>query len=221
MILSNHMPGEEPQAPLIAGLSKEQKVGFILLLIFAVLTVGLGVLQIRNTMYAPFALNNKVAVAVKDQVNTIDALRFRDTDHDGLADFDELYVYATSPYLYDTFSYGKSDKQVIDEGLPLCPKGQDCGSPITSGGAIPTNGSSTVAVAVPNPGTPPPDLLQTFSSPAQVREMLVNSGADPKLLNRVSDEELMLMVKEVIQSTSTMESIRQISGGLSNGQIKP
>ncbi len=209
------MPGEQAGKSLIAGLTQEQKVGFILLLIFAVLTVGLGVLQIRNTMYAPFALNNKVALNIKDQVNTIDALRFRDTDHDGLTDFDELYVYGTSPYLYDTFSYGLSDKEVIAKGLALCPKGQDCGNPITSGGAVPTSGSSTVAVSVPNPGTPPPDLLQTFSDPAQVRQLLINSGADPKLLNKVSDQDLMGLVAEVLQSTSTMQNLQMI-GGLTN-----
>ena len=95
------------------GLSKEQKIGFILLLFFAFFTIGLGILQIRNTMLAPFALNNKITVAIKDQVNTLEALRYRDTDHDELNDFDELDIYGTSPYLYATFSYGLSDKEVI------------------------------------------------------------------------------------------------------------
>ena len=114
---------------LPGSLSNEQKIGFSLLLVFALLSVGLGTLHIRNTMYAPLALNNAPPINLKDQVNTVDALRYRDTDYDGLTDFDELYVYDTSPYLYDTFSYGLSDKEVVARGLPLCPKGQDCGTP--------------------------------------------------------------------------------------------
>ena len=41
-------------------LTREQKVGFTLLLVFAVFAIGLGIMQIRNTMYAPFALGSGI-----------------------------------------------------------------------------------------------------------------------------------------------------------------
>ncbi|HLD60610.1 MAG TPA: hypothetical protein VJA27_00545, partial [Patescibacteria group bacterium] len=117
-----------------SALRKEQKIGFFLLLIFALLTVGLGALQIRNTMYAPFALNNKVPSILKDEVNNIEALSFRDTDFDELNDFDELYVYNTSPYLPDTDSDGIRDKKELEGGTnPLCAEGKDCGGVVAAG----------------------------------------------------------------------------------------
>ena len=86
------------------GLTKQQKMGVFMLSLFAVFAVGLGVLKIRNTLYAPFALNSDVPYATKEEIDTNEGLMYRDTDKDGLNDFDELYVYVTSPYLKDTDS---------------------------------------------------------------------------------------------------------------------
>ncbi len=189
-------------------LSKEQKTGFVLLVIFAILAIGLGLLQIRNGLYAPFALNNTVPLSLKNDINSPDALRFRDTDHDSLTDFDELYVYGTSPYLYDTFSYGLSDKEVVTKNLALCPKGQ-CADP-TAGFAV----SSTSVVAGDNanlllpvannvdPGTPQ-DLNAMLNDPAQLRQMLSDSGVSPDILKKLSDSQLLQMVTEILANTSS------------------
>ena len=136
------------EQPEETGLSKEQKIGFILLLAFAIFAIGLGIMQIRNTMYSRFALNDKVPFHLKDQVNTVDALRFRDTDKDSLTDFDELYVYGTSPYLADTDSDGILDGEEIKRGInPNCAEGQDCSmTPETA--AVIVNTSSTLDPAM-------------------------------------------------------------------------
>ena len=107
------MPDEQPAGEEKRGLTAEQKIGFVLLLIFAALGLTLGFLQIRNTMLAPFALNSNIPASIKDKINDVDSLRFRDTDSDGLSDYDEVYTYGTSVYLFDTFGYGKSDKQEV------------------------------------------------------------------------------------------------------------
>jgi hypothetical protein len=198
-------------AALTGSLTKEQKIGFGLLLVFAFLSIGLGILQIRNTMYGPLSLNSKPPVDIKNQVAGVDALRYRDTDYDGLNDFDELYVYGTSPYLADTFSYGMSDKEVVEKGLPLCPKGQDCGTP--SAGAstqISASASSTAAALQAQLGTPPPDLLATLRDQAQIRKMLRESGLDPKVLENVSDSQLLLLSNQILMDTSTVEKIKQV-----------
>lgn len=208
------MPEEAPLRVVRTGITKEQKMGFILLLIFGILSVGLGFLQIRNSLYAPFALNNKVAVNVKDELNTVDALRLRDTDHDGLNDFEELYVYGTSPYLYDTFSYGLSDKEVIAKGLPLCPKGQDCSAIATSGeAALPGSASSTAAALGNDPtlANPPPDLLGLLNDPAQVRQLLIGAGMEKTILDKVSDAQLTEIVRQALSSTSTLEGIQTLN----------
>jgi hypothetical protein len=53
-----------PEVEERQGLQKGQKIGVVLLSIFSVFAVGLGLLKIRNTMYAPFALNNGVPYTI-------------------------------------------------------------------------------------------------------------------------------------------------------------
>lgn len=51
----------------------------------------------------------------------------KDTDGDGLNDWEERNVYNTSPYLKDTDSDGLTDKEEIEQGTdPNCPQGKDC-----------------------------------------------------------------------------------------------
>ncbi len=191
------MPEEEERQ----GLQKGQKIGVVLLSIFSVFAVGLGFLKIRNTMYAPFALNNGVPYTTKEDINTNEALIYRDTDKDGLNDFDELYVYITSPYLADTDSDSIDDKVEVDKGSdPLCPQGQNCNSPILTGeGLVSASVSSTLTEPLP----PDQDLTTVLNSPTEIRKMLLTSGFDKKILDQTSDTDLMLIVKDILTSTST------------------
>ena len=186
------------------GLSKEQKVGIVLLSIFAIFAIGLGVLKIRNTMYAPFALSNKIPYVVKDDINTNEALMYRDTDKDGLNDFDELYVYITSPYLADSDSDGLTDKAEVEKGSnPICPEGQVCSDAVLSGDALP--GDAPIASVTSTLGPPPSieDLNGILNNPAEVRKMLLASGFDKAILDQTSDADLMIMVKEILNSSSS------------------
>lgn len=217
------MPDEQTNRAFWAHLTREQKIGFLLLVVFAFLTIGLGALQIRNTFLAPFALSSQVPATIKDDVNAPEALRLRDTDHDALSDFDELYVYGTSPYLYDTFGYGMSDKEVLAKGLPLCPKGQECNSQAVSGVALPSASQSSTA-AILSAGdaelnNPPPDLAQILQSPAQIRAMLHDAGVQDDVLKKVSDADLMKMVQETMSSSSVMDEIKALNSAMQS--VKP
>lgn len=206
------MPDEQPKE---IGLSKEQKIGFILLLVFAVLAVGLGFLQIRNTMYGPFALNKSIPSSLKEQVNTPEALQYRDTDMDGLNDFDELYIYGTSAYLADTDSDGIGDKQEIDSGKnPSCAEGRNC-SGIVNSAEWSSGATSSINITVPDPGAPPPDLSEALKDPRQIRQMLLQAGAEEKLLNQFSDADLVQLVDEMMMVTNTPmnQMINNMSGG--------
>lgn len=102
-------------------LSKEQKTGFVLLSIFAILVIGLGLIQLRNTIYNPFALDFDVYDEEAIVNDTEGRLKSIDTDHDSLMDWDELNIYGTSPYLTDTDSDGIEDGVELDRGMnPLC-----------------------------------------------------------------------------------------------------
>ena len=192
------------EQPATRRLSKEQKIGFVLLLCFAILTVGLGMLQIRNTMYAPFALNNNIPPDLKEKVNDEMSLQYRDTDMDGLNDFDELYVYSTSPYLADTDSDGIPDKQEVDLGKdPNCLEGQDC---IPQDTAQVVTSSTTLLGTAVDPGAAPTDLNVMMSDPKQLRQLLLQAGMDQKVLDSYKDADLLKMTQELMKvpvATST------------------
>ncbi len=193
-----------PEEQARVGLSKEQKIGVILLSVFSVFAIGLGILQIRNTMYAPFALSKKIPPLVRDDINSDQALMYRDTDHDGLSDFDETYVYLTSKYLADTDSDGIPDNVEVTKGTdPLCPEGQSCASLEVNGEAIPSNSGVVSATSTLGPAPSTADLEKILSSPAQIRKILLDSGLDKKIIDATSDADLMKMVKDILSATTT------------------
>lgn len=204
------------EQPAENGLSKEQKIGFVLLLAFAILAIGLGVLQIRNTMYGHFALNNQIPNTLKDQVNTVDALRFRDTDKDGLSDFDELYVYGTSPYLADTDSDGIPDGEEIKRGTnPNCAEGTDC-SLVPEASVVVAKTSSTLDATMAVPAEQPAtDLGQAIQDPVQVRKMLIGAGVNKEVVAKFSDAELMKMITEIMTTSTTVDNIKNLNTNFS------
>lgn len=182
---------------------KEHKIGLVLLSLFAVLAVGLGILQIRNNAYRPFALNNSIPPFLNEEINTEEALRYRDTDLDGLNDFDELYVYTTSPYLEDTDSDGVKDKEEIDNGRnPLCYEGKNCGLTDVSVNA------STVLAKPDNAAlygqNSPQSMEEYLQDPAVIRELLLTSGLRQEIVDKLTDAELKAMAGEIFASSTLM-----------------
>lgn len=197
-------------------LSRAQKTGFVLLLIFGILAFGLGMLQMRNTIFSPFAINLGKLAGGQEGLFTDEQTRLQsiDTDHDGLNDWEELNFYQTSPYLTDTDSDTISDKKEIEQGTnPLCPEGEVCESseamqvttttqpmtsPLTEQGLTPLEilgGTSATGTA----GASYAEMLSAFQDPAKLRQMLLSSGEIKKeSLDKISDDELLKMVSELL-----------------------
>jgi hypothetical protein len=179
--------------------SKEQKIGVVLLSVFVLLAVTLGLIQARNTLYKPFALNTSIPPLIGREVNTSEALRYRDTDNDGLSDYDELYVYNTSPYLADTDSDGISDYDEIKQGKnPLCPEGQNCGNIADSSSGIPTT-PDYGELFVMEDGMIPESLEDLFK-PEDMRLLLIESGLDKSVVDMISDEEINKIMIDILTS---------------------
>lgn len=209
--------GQGPVAP--NRLTREQKIGFFLLLVFGFFSVVLGMLQIRNTIHKPFAVSNKVPGFVRDQVVNVDTLRFRDTDQDTISDYDELYLYQTSPYLADTDSDGINDKQEIEKGTsPTCPAGQDCDNAIAAGDSTLVKQSVTSTVAL---GVADIDAAALFSDPKQLRQILVAAGIKADVLAKISDKDLVAMVSQTINSSTTLKNNLQGISNLIKNQTTP
>lgn len=111
-------------------------------------------------------------------------LKKTDTDEDGLTNYDELYVYTTSPYLADSDSDGINDQSEIKSGEdPNCPKGQTCGSAYYKPSAQGAIGS------------------QTKVAPDDLRATLQGIGVPQSVLEGLSDEELEQLYQKTVSNT--------------------
>ena len=120
-------------------LNSQQKVSLFFLSIFTLLIFGMWMAQFNQIMERSLggkvasnesASKNDSSVTTSANLENIemDATKSKDTDKDGLSDWDELYIYKTSPYIEDSDSDGYTDGQEVKSGKdPNCPTGQYCG----------------------------------------------------------------------------------------------
>ncbi|MEK9182923.1 MAG: hypothetical protein AAB849_00225 [Patescibacteria group bacterium] len=202
-----------PQPP--SRLTRSEKLGFAGLIILAIAVIYLGFSQMGNNIKSPFlarwaaslAKNNMEDAKELNAEEQMAMLKTKDTDKDGLSDYDELNIYQTSPYIADTDSDGVSDKIEIEKNTdPNCPVGKNCKSEL----ANPTAGTSTTTtLALPFSAGPTADqlLLQSIfgnnPDPKIIREFLSKQGIDKKTLDAFSDAELLQTFKEITSATST------------------
>ncbi|MCX6785712.1 MAG: thrombospondin type 3 repeat-containing protein [Candidatus Komeilibacteria bacterium] len=125
-----------------------------------------------------------------DVANLLD-LQKKDTDLDGLSDYDELYVYHTSPYIADSDSDGISDGEEVKNNTdPNCPAGQVC------------NNTSITSVATAS-GTAPvlPESADNLT-PDQLRSILLQAGVATEAdLKNTSDADLQTIYQQAVAET--------------------
>lgn len=162
----------------------------------------------------PGELSYVEIVTGKDQdFSDLELLRSKDTDQDTLNDYEELYLYRTSPYLADTDGDTLSDSLEIKQGTdPLCAEGKVCGNEELS---VDLAKKKQLLEQLSNAG----DSLEAWQSsvrgldleniPADVlRQALLDGGMDELELNELSDEDLLVMYQE---AKTELENISPIS----------
>ncbi|MFA5162969.1 MAG: hypothetical protein WC441_00395 [Patescibacteria group bacterium] len=131
----------------------------------------------------------------------------KDTDGDGLTDYEESSVYETSPYLADSDSDNINDGQEIKQGTnPNCPTGQTCGLEAI---APPSASSSNIlgeTTASETDVTLEEKLVNGDISPAELRQLLLDNGADQASLSQISDQDLLQFYQETLQSQMNASS---------------
>jgi hypothetical protein len=211
-------------------LTSEQKTGFVLLLIFGFLSIGLGFVQMRQTLYSSLyvsALEQDESGQVRTFFDEETKLQRIDTDQDGINDYEELTFHETSPYLPDTDSDGFSDKTEIDNGTnPLCAEGEVCQTEANVEGGVNT---STITSPLLDSAGRPLDALATqletntasstsasdavdtqrlLTDPAYARQILLQSGqVSAEELQQVDDASLLQAVQELMAEQIEPQSV--------------
>ena len=152
--------------------------------------VILGVFQITGTIKATLSgddsdgTDNTLINSTSDDDQLV-FLKSKDTDQDGLNDYDELNIYETSPYLAD--SDGDNITDDVDDD-PNCPKGKTCViTPVA--GDTNTNSSTNTAVAT------------TDISTSELRTTLKELGAPANIVDAMDDATLRSVYQDTVTDT--------------------
>lgn len=196
--------------------TREQKAGYAVVIICGVLGVVFGLFYMVHHLHKPFIITyngDRVLNGDEEQAKEIARQKREDTDGDGVNDYDELNVYASSPYLVDTDSDGYTDDFEITSGMdPACASGQPCEDTTNEIGEDPTFVDEETAAAAAEAAdaaeefTRMSEMLKGLTT-EEIRALLIDSGAAEAEVTAMTDEEVQALYAEVIAQLET-------SGGL-------
>lgn len=222
-------------------MTQQQKVSVIALGVFAVAAITLGLLHVNQGLVGAVAWKPKaktVEQTQKKKEDTMADLQGKDTDGDGLNDFEELNVFTTSPYLTDTDGDNLDDAKEVQTGKdPNCPEGKRCG-PSSDGEEAAIVAAQEVAPsfnlsgAQQKPPEMPQELQQLLSGQgmdaAKLRDLLKQSGADVRILEKVPDDQLMSAYGDALKEFnkqgvggSDATALQQLLGGTAGVTASP
>ncbi len=199
--------GIRPHHPL----SAEQKVAFALLMFLGIggtilgfRSFGANLMRPIQSQIAELYTGETFLTDEQRESKTIEESKSKDTDGDGLVDYDELYVYKTSPYVADTDSDGFDDKtETFSGNNPNCPQGKECGTYLASGEEADTSkpdisglfeGTTKDRVlAAGSVNFESPEQVEAFFKQAtisEIRAALLESGMSQEELDAIDDKTL-------------------------------
>jgi hypothetical protein len=191
-------------------LPRPQKVAVISLSVVAVGILVVWFWQFNSRINSPFhASDAEIAQAEKtaEEKAAADlAAKTKDTDSDGITDYNETNVYKTSPYLEDTDGDGINDGEEIRLGKdPLCAEGSTCSLVAgTTSQTATTTSTSTSETKTPAENVDQALLTKALSGEGDadtMRQILLQGGANPDQVKILTDEDLMAMYKDALSSS--------------------
>ena len=156
----------------IGRLTKRQNIFLASVGVVVVIAISLAVWQMGRILKLPLPTTGKEKAIVAQEAKALDLseknpaeLKKADTDADKINDFEELYVYETSPYLADSDSDGIDDfDEIANHTDPTCAEGKNCFSAgAATSASEPANGAAAI-VGVAE------------VSAADLRQLLVQAG---------------------------------------------
>lgn len=178
-----------------------------------------GILQLRSHLFAfdrsiagsldkiETALqqnDNDAAISDNPSAQELSELQNKDTDSDTLTDFQELYVYGTSPYLPDSDSDTLPDNEELAQGTnPNCVEGAAC-SQAREEGTGDASSSAAKAFSELNPD----EALEQFGvsedgtvDAQKLREQLKKLGVPADVVDQADDATLLKVFEETVSQT--------------------
>lgn len=176
-------------------ISKTERIVLWVVTIVGLISLISGFFWIKNGIKRPFSAQlagtgGVYNINLPSEDNLLE-LKNKDTDEDGLNDFDELYIYNTSPYIQDSDSDGFTDSEEIESGNdPSCPAGKECQAPWLN----------------ENEGLND-ELLNLYSGSnsmdmGTLRETMKAAGVPEEMLNSFDDETLQELYLQSINTPS-------------------
>lgn len=213
---------EDTPTEAVAKETVKQKASLWIFIVIAFITTIFGGISIYKQLTDPFEpkprnTNESGVVLGETELQKLQELKTKDTDGDTLNDYDELYVYDTSPYLADSDSDNASDAEELKTGQnPNCPAGTICDQPRKTDTAVAVsnttpgaNTSSSVPPTVTNGATNTnAEAIDANTAQNQqstnadiLRQTLKNAGAPAEVVDAMSDEDLLKLYEETVQET--------------------
>ena len=157
-----------------------------------------GLAQVRSNIFTKPEVveNSALKLAVNGNINAdLLGLSKKDTDQDELSDYDELYLYGTSPYLPDSDSDGVSDKREIATGAdPTCGKNGSCFRSLNGVLDAEANQDKTKNQSL---------YIDSQSQLQQLRKALSLSGMSEDELQKLNDEQLIAAYQAALKESAT------------------
>src|SRR5688572_3943788 len=185
-----------PDDPTITDeLPQRHRAGAWVVLLMGIVGLGIGVMQWRGSFKTVFATTaERFKTPEQVEAERVEAMKSKDTDTDGLNDYEESYVYQTSPYLEDSDSDGADDRTELAAGDdPNCPKDKECGSYYAE-----FQGSATGTASVSGLEEQEKVIFEQLMNPTpdQIRQMLLQSGLDPSEIQGIDDATLIELYQQ-------------------------
>ena len=183
---------------------KRERVNSVVILVVCVFALFFGYYQLASSINNPFSFlvkgNSALSTETDPQQETINALKSQDTDSDGLSDYDESYVYNTSPYLTDSDGDGINDGQEVKQGTdPNCPEGKTC---FGNGSSVSTSSAGTVPTFQASPPTQSTPQINI----SDIRKILVQSGLTQADVDAMTDQDILNGYQEVLSENPDLAS---------------
>ena len=201
-------------------LTHEERVAFGFITACGIGAVIFGGLSFISNVKKPFLISYtgpRYVTSAEKESEEVARQRITDTDSDGISDYDELNVFATSPYIADSDSDGRSDgTEIVEGGDPNCALGKTCASSDLINSSVTASFLETDAPTAPDANVP--SLEETVGalqqlSVGEVRELLAGSGVDQASLDALTDEQVMALYLEALGQASTELEQEGVSSG--------